>query len=203
VSFLLLLSGLLAGLVAARRQIRRAERLRREWSAYAARRGLRYTLGNEGLSLEPVHRLDGRRRSTPVRVRTGFGILHSMTTTVTGKAPLPLDGRVYVYLDPVFSQAADAVDLTRVHVEDRAFDGGTFVVEATCESVVRTVLGSTVRRALLDMSQCGRRSLNFRCAGDDIIVEWLGDEALPELFDQACELVALAGESRRVGGAYR
>lgn len=189
----------------AKRLLRDAERDRHGWRDYAAQRGFRYASSTKAgpFALRAQHRLDGRIHGVALSCSTGLGILRMPTTSVIAQAPAPIDGRLYVSCAEVFSQAQDDVAATRVDTGDGDFDGRTFFVQSTNPETVKGVLVPRVRQVLMRMSASGRQSLNFRCERDEVAVEWLGIEPLPELFDLACDLVVAACESRRRGGVYR
>jgi hypothetical protein len=193
-----------AGLVLeARQRVQEIERDRQGWGDYATRRGLHYSCEVKGRWLDAHHRMDGRIRGVPLSCATGLGILRMPTTTITAVAEAPIDGRLYVSCAAVFSQARDDVDVRRLDVGDPDFNGREFVVEATTPELANRVLVPRVRDLLLRLGAFGRQSLNFRCVHDEVIVEWLGHEALPTLFDLGCDVVVGACETRGRNGVYR
>jgi hypothetical protein len=193
-----------AGLVLeARQRVRDLERDRRDWADYATRRGLRYSCEVTGRWLNAHHRIEGRVRGVSLSCATGLGILRMPTTTITALAEVPIDGRLYVSCAAVFSQARNDIEVKRLDLEDPDFNGRAFVVEATTSELANRVLVPQLRDLLLRLSAFGRQSLNFRCDRDEVVVEWLGNEALPALFDRGCDLVVGACESRARTSAYR
>jgi hypothetical protein len=187
----------------ARRHIRDLERDRRGWSAYGARRGLRYTNEIKALSLRSHHRLEGQVNGLALQWATGLEILHMPTTTITAQAQVPIDGRLYASLSDVFAPGLEDTQVERVDTGDPDFDGGSFVVRATDPFVAESVLTPPVKNLLMGMSASGRQSLGFRCDRNAVVVEWLGIEALPDLFDQGGNLVVAACGSRMRRGVYR
>ena len=186
----------------ATRQVRELERDRKGWGEYAARRAFRYSAATKALSLQATHRIDGRARGVAVTCSTGVGILRLPTTTLTARASVPVNGRLYVSCAEVFSRAQDDLLVRRVDVSDPSFNAGFFVM-ATREEAAEEVLTPAVRALLAQLGKSGRQSLNFRCDRHDVAVEWLGTEALPEMFDLGCELLAAVCDARRREGAYR
>jgi hypothetical protein len=189
----------------AKRLLRDNERDRLGWRDYAERRGFRYATRTKPgpFALRAEHRIEARVHGVSLACSTGLGILRMPTTTMTTQARAPIRGRVYISCDQVFSQAQNDVAARRVDTGDPAFDGGVFFVQATDPEAVPSVLVPPVRRVLMQMSASGRQSLNFRCERDEVAVEWLGIEPLPDLFDLGCDLMVAASQSRRHGGVYR
>jgi hypothetical protein len=187
----------------AKRQARELERDRRGWREYSARRGFRYSCPSKVFSRSAHHRFEGRVHGVEVSCITGPGILRMPTTTLSALAPVPVDGRLYASCAEVFSQGQEDVLARRVDVNDPAFNGAEFLVEATTMDVADRILVPSVRDVLLRMRASGRQSLNFRCERDVVAVEWLGNEALPDLFDLGCDLMVAACASRRQAGIYR
>ncbi len=187
----------------ATRQNRTVERDRREWREYATRRGFRYSNEGRTFSLRNHHRLEGCVQGVRVSCSTGPGILRMPTTTIRTVSPLLSSGRLYVSCDDVFSRAEDDVLARRVDVNDSAFNGDAFIVQSTEPDLPDLMLVPSVRRVLLAMHASGRQSLNFRCDKDELAVEWLGSELLPDLFELGWSLMVAAFESHRRGAAYR
>jgi len=195
---------LVSGLILdARQRLRDIERDRKGWSDYAARRGLHYSCTIAGRWVVARHLVEGRVRRVDVVCATRRGILDMPTTTVTGMATSPIEGRLYVSRAAIFSQAQRDVAARRIEVAESDFNGPVFVVYATVPALIGTVFVAPVRELLLRMSASGRQSLNFRCEREKVIVEWLGTEALPDMFDLACDVVVGVCEARMRTSAYR
>ena len=185
------------------RHVRAAERERRGWCDYASGRGLCYSCRSTTWSLLAHHRIEGRVRGVPLSLGTGLGAVGMPMTTVKAVTAVPIEGRLYVSCPPEFSRALRDVEAQRIEVADPDFNGRVFLVHATAPQLARVVLVRSVRETLLRMGAIGVRSVSFRCDREEIAVEWLGHEAVPDVFDLGCDVVVGACQSRGRVGAYR
>jgi hypothetical protein len=184
-------------------QGRAAARVASGWRSYAERRGFRHWSGTTGFALRVNHRVEGEVSGIRLSCATGLGILGMATTTVSARASVPIEGRLYVSCAETFSLGSEDALAERVVVADPAFDGRLLSVHATRPDLADSVLVGPVRRALVVLAELGHQSLNFRCERDVVAVEWLGVDALPELLDAACDLLVAACRARDRTGIYR